>query len=211
MGTKHDLLTERDVESYSPRSRALAELDGCVRRFGVAVRGLRVLDFGCGRGITVAKLLEMGFDAYGVDTDPEPITNGSRLFIACGYNPDQRLIRIDTDRLMPFQDGFFHVVLSNQVIEHVRNLDFLAAELARVTAPSGRGLHVFPAKWCIFEPHLFLPCIHWLPKNSLRFLYLRLMLKYVPFWQELEHKTSADRAFTYYTYSIQKTYYRRHG
>jgi 2-polyprenyl-3-methyl-5-hydroxy-6-metoxy-1,4-benzoquinol methylase len=51
-------------------------LDECARHFGISCLDLRVLDWGCGRGTTVAKLVEMGFDAYGVDIDPEPIKNG---------------------------------------------------------------------------------------------------------------------------------------
>jgi SAM-dependent methyltransferase len=183
-------------------------LDECARHFGISCLDLRVLDWGYGRGTTVAKLVEMGFDAYGVDIDPEPIKNGYPLFLAHGLEPQRRLVHIKAGCRTQFADGFFHVILSDQVFEHVRDLDALAREMARLTAIGGYGLHVFPAKWCVIEPHLFLPCLHWLPKNKLRYLYLRFMLRNVPLWQELQEKTAAEQTATYYNYSIEKTYYR---
>jgi 2-polyprenyl-3-methyl-5-hydroxy-6-metoxy-1,4-benzoquinol methylase len=78
--TKHDRLTEKDVSQYVLPNRVLVVLDECARQFGVAHSELRVLDWRCGRGMLVAKLLEVGFDAYGVDIDPGPIENGRPLF-----------------------------------------------------------------------------------------------------------------------------------
>jgi 2-polyprenyl-3-methyl-5-hydroxy-6-metoxy-1,4-benzoquinol methylase len=95
MGTKHDPLTEAEVEVYSLRRRVLAMLDECARHFGISCLDLRVLDWGCGCGTTVAKLVEMGFDAYGVDIDPEPIKNGYPLFLAHGLEPERRLVHIE--------------------------------------------------------------------------------------------------------------------
>jgi hypothetical protein len=53
-----------------------------------------------------------------------------------------------------------------------RDPDALAAELGRIIAAGGGGMHVFPAKWSIVEPHLHVPIVHWLPKNRLRYWYL---------------------------------------
>jgi len=149
-GTKHDLLTDQDVRQYVLPRRVLAVLDECGRYFDVTRSKLRVLDWGCGRGMTVAKLLEMGFDAYGVDVDPEPIQNGRPLFLSRGYDPDERLkcIRADDCRTS-FAEGFFHVVLSDQVFEHLPKLDAVASEVARVTMLGGKGLHTCPAKMAL--------------------------------------------------------------
>lgn len=74
--------------------------------------------------------------------------------------------------------------------------------------PEGMGLHFFPAKWRVVEPHLFVPFVHWLPKNRIRRVYLRAMLKRIPLWEGLEGKTPGERTQVYYDYSVQKTYYR---
>lgn len=208
MGSKHDILTEEEVVAYEVRPRTLATLADAASRLGRSSGALRVLDWGCGRGTTVAKLLELGYDAYGVDIDSEPIEKGARLFTQRGENPGKRLVQIGPDNRTSFPSGFFHVILSDQVFEHVSDLDGVVGEMARIAAPHGVGLHVFPAKWRVIEPHLFLPCVHWLPKNRLRYAYLRLMLKRVPTWEETELKSASERAQIYYDYSIQKTYYR---
>jgi SAM-dependent methyltransferase len=156
----------------------------------------------------VIKLLEMGIDAYGVDIDPGPIRNGSSLLMGRGEEPEKRLICIDADCRTPFADGFFQVVISDQVFEHVCNFKALAAELARITTHNSVGLHNFPAKWCVIEPHLFIPYVHWLPKNRIRHWYLRLLLDRIPVWNGLEKGSAAERTQVYFDYSVQKTYYR---
>jgi SAM-dependent methyltransferase len=108
---------------------------------------------------------------------------------------------------LAFPDASFDVILSDQVLEHVNNLNDLVIEISRLTHDGGMGLHNFPARWCFIEPHLF-PFLHWLPKNKLRLCYLRLLLFRVPIWEGLEDKTANERAMIYYAYSNSKTFYR---
>ena len=183
-------------------------LDDCCRQLNVSSNQLRVLDWGCGRGSTVSKLLDLGIDAYGVDIDPVPIRNGSALLKARGEDPEKRLIRIDANCRTPFADDFFHMIISDQVLEHVRDLRGMVAEFARITIPNNAGLHNFPAKWRIIEPHLSIPLVHWLPKNRLRYWYIRLLLKHIPVWKGMDNTSAAARSQIYFDYSIQKTYYR---
>jgi hypothetical protein len=92
--------------------------------------------------------------------------------------------------------------------EHLATLDVVASEAARVTMPGGKGLHTWPAKWRLIEPHLFLPCIHWLPKNRFRYFYLRLKLKRIPAWDGMQSMSAIERTNVYFNYSIGKTFYR---
>ena len=155
-----------------------------------------------------SKLLEMGLDAYGVDIDPGPIENAYSVLKGRGEEPEKRLICIDADYRTPFTDGFFNVIISDQVFEHVHDLEALAAELARIASISSVGLHNFPAKWRVTEPHLFIPFVHWLPKNWIRYWYLRLQLNRIPVWKGLEKGSTPERVQVYFDYSVQKTYYR---
>jgi SAM-dependent methyltransferase len=188
MKSEHDILTEDELSSFQLRPRVLKLIDDCVARLGISHRQLRVLDWGCGRGRTVSKLLEMGIDAYRVDIDPGPIENGYSVLKGRGEEPEKRLICIDTDCRTPFADGLFHVIISDQVFEHVHDLEALAAELARIASISSVGLHNFPAKWRVTEPHLFIPFVHWLPKNWIRYWYPRLQLNRIPVWKGLEKR-----------------------
>jgi SAM-dependent methyltransferase len=206
--SKHNLLTVQEINNYKLRSQLLKLIETTARKLGVPLSSLRVLDWGCGRGNTVIKLLQMGIDAYGVDVDSVPINNGLPVMKELGFDDQKRLFQINLDCKTPFEDGFFHVILSDQVFEHVSNFEALTSELSRLTCSQGEGLHFFPSKWCYIEPHLLIPIVHWLPKNILRFWWIRLMINKIPIWKELENTSINDRSETYYKYMLQKTYYR---
>jgi len=208
MTSKHVPLSDEEINAFQVRTEMLQTISRSAEALNIERENVRILDWGCGRGRTVIKLLEMGIDAYGVDIDPGPLENGADAFHRRGENPAHRLRLIKVDASTPFPDGFFHLVLSDQVFEHVQDLDAVAAEMTRVTMPGGMGLHFFPAKWRVIEPHLFVPFVHWLPKNRIRRVYLRAMLKRIPSWEGLESKTPSQRAQVYYEYSVQKTHYR---
>lgn len=72
----------------------------------------------------------------------------------------KRLFAVSVKEPWPFSDEFFDVVLSNQVMEHVRAPSRFLAEHYRVLCSGGYGLHLFPLKHYIYEGHLLLPWVH---------------------------------------------------
>jgi SAM-dependent methyltransferase len=142
-------------------------LDRCVERRRSSRETVRILDVGCGRGDTVAWLCAQGWDAYGVDVSATYIERGRRYLVGVGADP-ARLQLLNCDLGYPFDDSMFDVVVSDQVIEHVDNLDLFVSEVARVSASGACGLHIYPAKWYPIEPHLLTPFTHWLPKGQFR-------------------------------------------
>jgi len=52
-------------------------------------------------------------------------------------------------------------VVSNQVVEHIHDHDFVFGEIARVLAPGGLSVHVFPLQRSIMEWHVNVPFAHW--------------------------------------------------
>src|SRR5438067_3944428 len=96
-----------------------------VAALGVPTAGRRLLDAGCGTGRRLAAA-----DAalrVGVDLAPEMLALGAS---------DLALGAADV-RALPFAAGAFDVVWCRLVIGHVRELDTVYAELARVSAPGG--------------------------------------------------------------------------
>lgn len=75
MGTKHDILKKEEVVSANLRQICIKILGDYGSRLGKATKDVRILDLGCGRGTTVLELLDMGFNAYGIDIDSGPISN----------------------------------------------------------------------------------------------------------------------------------------
>ena len=141
MGNKHDILTEEELSSYTVSSKVLQKLEALKQNFpAIAPAETNILDWGCGRGRSVAKLREMGYNAYGVDIDVKTLKNGYPLFRSRGYSPEKTLLPIES--LMHFPEGFFHLVFSEQVFEHVENLSEAIHMQGKLTAGNGMGIHV---------------------------------------------------------------------
>ncbi len=135
---------------YARQARILRHL---VEEAGLPLEGARVLDFGCGRGEIVRNLLDLGIQAEGFDLlgleDEEP---------APSPLPIQRLRWAPgMPYRLPFEDGRFDAVVSNQVLEHVMDWPGVMAELRRITRPGGVGVHLFPPRWAPLEHHVFVP------------------------------------------------------
>lgn len=137
-------------------------------RLGIDLRGKRVLDFGCGKGVAVSELVAAGVDAYGVDNAPGEIAIAqSKVGERC----------VLAENAFPWPDDHFDYVTANQVFEHVVDLDGAIAEVARVVKPGGRVFSASPAKWLPIEPHIFVPFVHWLKPGPFRRAYLAACIR----------------------------------
>lgn len=154
-GQYYDVFT--GTEELTPEHRAGLALEEAGARWRIehyyaprlTDRG-RVLDCGCGNGLSVESLLALGHDAWGIDLSAlrkwqwRDRTHRDRLAVASALS-------------LPFATGAFDAVLSSGVIEHigVRELGgatysvtplperdalrrVFVAELLRVTRPGGR-------------------------------------------------------------------------
>jgi 2-polyprenyl-3-methyl-5-hydroxy-6-metoxy-1,4-benzoquinol methylase len=93
----------------------------------------RVLDIGCGPGITVEHLVTRGFEVYGVDISAEMVRECQKQF---GHMPAAHFSTGNIEAL-EFQDAFFDVVLSMGVVEYVDDDAVAVKEMVRVTKPGG--------------------------------------------------------------------------
>lgn len=138
-----------------------------IRRYA-PLEGRRALDVGCGIGFYTQRLQEAGADAYGVDVDPEKVAKARQIVANVQVAPAERL---------PFSDGFFDMVLSHEVLEHVDDDRQAVAEAIRVLKPGGRLVIFVPNRLYAFETHGCywqgryrfgnIPLVNWLP-NPLR-------------------------------------------
>jgi SAM-dependent methyltransferase len=106
--------------------------------------GRRILDVGCGLGMYVRRFRALGAEVYGVDVDPDKVTEASR---------DLPNIQTAPAEILPFPDARFDVVLLHEVLEHVTDDRRAVAEALRVTDTSGRVLVFVPNRWYPFETH----------------------------------------------------------
>ena len=172
--------------------------------------GLRILDIGCGRGELVGALRHRGARAFGLEIEPRFVKSGEVLETL--YNDSHPILSLaDGTGRSSFPDAFFDVVISNQVIEHVAELDRMMAEVARVLVAGGRTCHLFPARHRIVEPHFHMPLVHWLPKTSVRHVAVRVMLALGFARPYYAGRPARERAEIICRYSLEQTYYRSIG
>ncbi|EGD82142.1 3-demethylubiquinone-9 3-methyltransferase [Salpingoeca rosetta] len=92
------------------------------------LRGLTMLDVGCGAGIVAEHLAYLGADVVGVDSTPETPPVGRVHAKAMGL--DLEYIHGTTDDLVA-QHRQFDVVCCLEVVEHVTDVDHFVAGLAK--------------------------------------------------------------------------------
>jgi len=209
MTSKHDILTENDIKKIKLPSAVLEGLKALEKIHDI--KDIRVLDVGCGRGALVLYLNRLGYSAFGLEIDADVVKNGSKIFHDSGLNINDKIkvISLHNDR-WGFQENYFDLIISDQVLEHVEDLSHIARECARVMKASGMSFHFLPAKWTVFEPHLYVPFVHWLPKNRLRYFLIRFLMPLVnfPSWRGHESLSRRQQAEEFYQYLNKKTYYR---
>ncbi len=142
-------------------------------------RSPRVLDYGCGRGEIVTYGRSQGVEFYGVDMAADP-----------SERPEN--FRPIKDGVIPFEDNFFDVVVSNQVFEHVADPPKAVAEISRVLKPGGRFLALFPDGTSWFEGHVGLYFVHWMgPSLAHRYM---MLCHHLGFGYYREGKTAKEWA-----------------
>jgi SAM-dependent methyltransferase len=132
-----------------------------------------VLDFGCGDGVLVQALRRQGIDCYGAEVF---YPGGVYDVQSTGELVERGIIRTFSEGApLPFDDGTFDLVVSNQVFEHVEHLGAVVGELARVLKQNGTAYHHFPSREVLREGHIGIPLAHRLPEGRLRFAYVALL------------------------------------
>ena len=171
---------------------------------------MNVLDWGSGRGEYVAWSRDAGYNAFGADIRQEATDRGKELLEAHGHADARVVTTIRACGQTDLPPDFFHFVFRHYVLEHVADLDAVTREIARVTAPEGCGFHVYPGKPRPIEPHLFMPFVHWLPKNPTRKWAIAACLAcgIEPRWDWLAAASFGRKTQAYYDFIINETFYR---
>ncbi|MEN3335732.1 MAG: hypothetical protein V7641_5097 [Blastocatellia bacterium] len=131
LGEGDEAQFEVPAQVFNPSSVRLAfELIG-----KTDLRGRQVLDVGCGRGGTVALMVEsFGAEATGVDLAPEAIA-------FCRKTHRNARFEVADAEHLPFDDRAFEVVTNIESSHTYPNLRAFFAEVSRVLVPGGHFLY----------------------------------------------------------------------
>ncbi|MEA3015138.1 MAG: hypothetical protein QOD42_3683 [Sphingomonadales bacterium] len=168
----------------------LAVINTRLKRLGPAVKTVQLCDMGCGEGGLLAYLASclpalnpgLEFEFHGMEVADSGVQAAGFFARALeklsAAHPEvdweNRLHLVTSRDPWPFADGSLHVLLSNQVLEHVADHRHFLAETYRVLADGGLSPHVFPLKHYFWETHLHMPLVHWIRQHHLIRRYIEL-------------------------------------
>lgn len=132
------------------RARKAEKVVGIIQQLAPSPHRGLALDIGCGAGYISERLRALGWRTISLDvTDHRTIATADFL--------------LGQAESLPFSSGLFSLVVSNHVIEHVRDAAVHLSEIRRVLAPGGLAYVATPNRLWIWEPHFKLPFLSWLP------------------------------------------------
>lgn len=93
--------------------------------------GAKVLDLGCGNGISSRLLNQAGYEVVGTDI--------SALFLEDARKWESSKLRYEVCDVLelPYEDGSFDVICSNELVEHLPDVETALSEMERVVRKDG--------------------------------------------------------------------------
>lgn len=137
------LTRDPQVETYRQGATAIRELADAS---GIGFRKARVLDVGCASGFHAFALGALAGEVVGIDLDVEsyvpPAQRRRARELLLPLEDDHRVRLEEGDvTALDYPDESFDVVVSNTVLEHVRDLPAAFRETRRVLRPGGIAFH----------------------------------------------------------------------
>jgi predicted TPR repeat methyltransferase len=96
----------------------------------------RILDIGCGTGLSAAPFAEKGLRVFGIDASEEML----KVFSEKRFAQSLQMVDAEKDKF-PFKKGYFGLVISNRTFCYLSSLDNAIGEAGRVL--KGGGIFCF--------------------------------------------------------------------
>lgn len=111
-------------------------------------RGSRILELGCGAGLTAVELARRGYRVDAVDTVGAMLDLTRRAATEAGLKDRVRTSAADTHQLA-FRSGTFDLLVAMGVVPWLHSLPRALQEMARVIRPGGRVILTTDNRWCL--------------------------------------------------------------
>ena len=137
-----DIYAQRGAPSFVWRAGQERRL-AMIRRWA-STREAMILVDGCGLGAYAAHLLADTPNVYAFDIEHDR---------ALATHERVPRTHVAAAEALPYPAGVFDVILSHEVLEHVRDDRVALAEMARTLKVGGRAVIFCPNRWYPFETH----------------------------------------------------------
>ncbi len=107
---------------------------GCEPDAPAPLRGLRILDIGCGGGILSEEIARLGAEVHGVDVASKNIRIARQHAAKSGLSIDYEIASAE---ILAGRGEIYDAVLNMEVVEHVAELDFFLNACMRLVRPGG--------------------------------------------------------------------------
>jgi 2-polyprenyl-3-methyl-5-hydroxy-6-metoxy-1,4-benzoquinol methylase len=156
---KHFVVTEQ-------RNQKARKIEEIISDYtGAKVSNMSILDIGCGNG-EISEYMRRGANSvFSVDIEDQRVNK-----------KDENFTLVQSEHL-PYSDNSFDLVLSNHIIEHVKDYKLHIDEIDRVLKQSGVVYMATPNRVFPYEFHYRVWFLHWLPPVVF-WSFLKIMGKY---------------------------------
>lgn len=97
-------------------------------------KNIKILEIGSGTGHQAKKLKDLGYEVEAIDLESSSYKE-NRIFAITNYD----------GKHIPFQDSYFDLIFSSNVLEHIPHLDEFQFEMQRVLKNDGIAIHIVPS------------------------------------------------------------------
>lgn len=153
---KYNIIDFTNVHFDRDKGKKMIEYGSSYLHIG---REHKILDAGCGGGLSVAGMNKFGYLAFGYEIDERVFLIAQQLFRE--NNLDESVISLvlaDYGRL-PYADNTFDIIFSNFVLEHVKDPVHYLSELRRILKNDGKLIVLCPNYLVPYETHYGLPFV----------------------------------------------------
>lgn len=155
--------------------------------------GLKMLEVGAGLCLFSVFLRKQGYDI----TALEPSVSGfgkfeiaKRVILDAYADLNLRVLEFPAQNLESCNDRF-DLIFSNNVLEHIPELEEAWLGMCAVLKPKGMMVHNCPNYFFPYEPHLGIPILKFFPQLS-EFFFRKRVDKYRAIWDSLNFVTYFD-------------------
>ena len=114
-----------------------------------------ILDFGCGGGVPLVLLKMAGYNnVYGVDLKTLDINKVKKQnYFVDLFNFNKNIFSELHNGKTNFDNEKFDIIISLQVLEHVKNFDEYYDEVTRLLKKNGKLILIFPHRFKPYDSH----------------------------------------------------------